>query len=758
MSSNYSYQTYHTTNQMEIPFGSRSGAASYQGSPCPIQMNFGRVHGMSPARGSVTIDGDSNIPVGQKKTIQIGGSVFQGILIKADKAISMEEGTTTHFDLVDTRDSLHDINIFGQFNMMEDDGKWYHIYPSEWRKQKRRIIRKIKKEEFDTLDGSVTLEYSSDNVKLYSAFTLLTSLAKAYKFTWSGSKIAVKILKSSRPENLDWNRGKKVIEVISDIIDKNNLQFTTWGDVHVHITLRGFNDNAFLNRLLTDNLCTFPHFIGGEKGSELNEKGRRVVIIGGHNQYEATYPAVQNWNKKFTASLCLNNWILEGFLLAYGLTLRSKLKDLPTAWHDPEKWKEKPRNDMTIEEYIKEICFKVYVVDFEHPGAFSVEEPGEMLVTEEKWDWDKDKYDIDSTLTHTKYKFYDKDPFRVLFSSSFPVSKNLVTDSERQMHVYSLYKDLFKKGQTNPWDFDTEDWVPIGDGVSLETESVIWKSTGEEMYRIRLVFSEIQILNILPPEQADDQTKAGQTDSYGPMKIAAVISIDRELYKFIKGEQGNTPRIREQKHTIDKLKRSFTFQVPNANDEDAVDMLTFEEQPILSAYFRDSSDIDSLVKADEISERIASQLLNHELITSSGSLTFDQEVGFMCDGIIDSVNTSFSVDNGIQEIINLTSEVNDLQQPALFDINIHSRFKDVKQQVAELRDKKAVEAIMKDWKSKQQAVGNPDVNNHIGGQASWIDRSNVLGSDDSVKVEISASQLDQEDEFLEGELLVFKAP
>lgn len=757
----YTYSLFYRTLNLPVPVGSRNVAGTFGGTPCPMNINFGRVHGASPARGSVQFIGSYNVQAGSQQSLQIGNSEFIGLVVIADTTDDMENGMTTKFELVDMRDRLHDKNVYGQLNMMDDDGKFYHIRIDHdpdsrgrvpqgvgqegkyWDFQIKTIVRNVKPNDFQTLDDSVDMEFQSANTKLYSGFTILSTLATMFNFEFSASSMAYNILKYSRPENLDWNKGVKIIDAIQSVIEKNGLQMTAWGPKpHIHITLRGFNDNPFLNRILSADPCTFPFFTGGQKGQELNDKGRHVTIIGERNKWEDKYAAIPNWNKKFTLAVCLG-WELSAVLTANELTLHSKLGDLPSEWHDPEKWKGKPRNELTIEEYIKEICFRVFVVDYSTPVG--VDENGEV---HELYDPEDGTYYTDPA-DGPLYNFYDKDPFEKddqerRYSSPYPLAPELVSDSERQTHVYTSYKKIRVKGWIDPFDMDTEQLVAQADGVSVDVETRANLYSSEEEYRIRLIFSDMRFVITLPPENTLPQDREKLTN-YNSDRVVAVLAFEQDVYKYSKGEQSELPRIREKRQTVAKLRKNYLYG---------------EEVPLLSAYYRDEEEFDNATSmADDIADCIADQLLYHEMITTTGVMNFDQECGFMCDGVIESVSTTFDENNGVAEVLNLTSEANDPSISGIvIGVPVKSKFKDYNEIVAHERNQRAI-AAMRDWKNKQQIQYNAaNASDKIAQGNNWIDRSNQLGSDNAIQVRILAGTVETEEEFFAGELLVLGRP
>lgn len=758
----YTYSLFYHTLNIPVPSGSRNVAGTYGGTPCPISINFGRVHGPSPARGSIQFIGAYNVPTGTIQSLQIGNTEFVGLVTSVNRTTDVVEGETTKFELVDMRDRLHDKNVYGALNMMDDDGKFYHIRFDHdrdsrgrlpnlsgqngyyWDNQIKTIVREVKKNDFKTLDETVDMEFQSANAKLYSAFTILNTLATQFNFEWSASGMANNILKYSRPENLDWNKGVKIIDAIESVIEKNGLQMTAWGEKpHIHITLRGFNDNPFLNRILSAPPCTFPFFIGGEKGQELNDKGRHVTIIGERDRWEDQYAAIPNWNKKFTLQVCLG-WELSAVLMANDLTLQSKLGDMPAEWHDPELWKNgKKRNELTIEEYVKEICFKVFVVDLSTPVGTT-----DDGVVHELYDPEDESYFTDPA-DGPEYNFYDKEPFEKddqerRYSTTCPISSELISDSERQIHAYASYRKIRMKGWIDPFDGDTTHLVSQGDGVSIDVQTRANLYSSEEEYRVRLIFSDMKYMITLPPQNTNPLDKEKLT-SYSHDRIVVQLALEQQVYKFSKGEQSELPRIREKRQTVSKLRKNYLFG---------------EEVPLLSAYYRDEPEFDNATAtADEIAERIADQLLYHEAITTTGAMNFDQECGFMCDGIIETVNTTFDQNNGVTETLNLTSEANDPSiTGVIIGVPVKSKFKDYNEIVANENAIKRIDA-MRDWKNKQVAAFNgANQQDKLASGNNWIDRSNVLGSDNAVQVRITESKINTEEEFLSGELFVLGRP
>lgn len=364
---------YNSMPGLVSPIGSRASAVVYPGQICPQSAEFGYTHGPAPAIGSIKFTSEVVIPLGQNVMIQIGQSAFFGILHRGLKDYSTRSGRSTTYTMSDWRDRLHDIHHFAQYNMGDDKGRRWHILPKFWRTQQRTFITSVETLEQMTERQELT-EYDLDLYDtcpfLFSAFSILAYLALRYDFTFTWTEYAGEFLFRTYPVDLNWNTGKKVIDCIDEVLNQCNLQFTAFGNLNLHITRKGFPETYFEQVLQAGliNLCQLQGQVDSSLGAELNDKGRRITILGSNNKHEYWYPCLPDWNPLYTWDMVNDSGgLFSTLLIKYGLTRLDTMSRLPYRWQDRQTFNGKKRNDMTIGDYIEQIPFKVYRVDFGFP-------------------------------------------------------------------------------------------------------------------------------------------------------------------------------------------------------------------------------------------------------------------------------------------------------------------------------------------------------------------------------------------------------
>lgn len=631
----------------------------FPGAVCPSSCNFGRVHGSSPARGSVTFKGQVTTPIAQQVTIQVGASVFFGFAIKGETTASSRTGANTTFSLVDYRDRLLDVNHKAQYNMIDEHGAWWHILPEQWFTQVPTYVRKLNSisdfEEEQELPND--LNELTGCMPMLTAGALINYLAFLYHFTVSSSSSAGQKLSKHYPENLDFNSGRKVAECLDAILEKSNLQWTVWGNLNIHITEKGVADNLFEQQLLAGNvnLCALEGYIDASIGHELNDKGRRVVVVGGREQHETWFPCRADWNQEaWTWDLCNNvGFTLSALLAANGLTELNQLKDLPERFHDkttidglekPVRHNGKKRNDMAIKDYIEQICWKVYRVDFGFPlkedNPDAITPAFTDLDTEEAFDWEdwNTAGPFDSAQVDTVH----------------PTSSHLPSDATRQFFVKASSRKLHNKGQRDADEFAKGIFAYINDGASLDQHEYIVTSGDfncKKLHRVCVQFSDRKFSGtaVLNANQAPDFTVK-------PDQVYIKLSLDTDVYIYTSGEEPGTERVREIVRNYPDLRKSFIDEV---------------EVPLLSQNILDE-DFLNHVFADDIAKVIAQRLLSHEFITTAGHITFRGSAGFMPSGIIESVNVTFDAKTGTREVINFTNTLSDDRIPNFFSVERRS--------------------------------------------------------------------------------------
>jgi len=649
---NRSYSLYSPST---IPAASRASARTFGGVICPEKAEFGYVHGTSAARGTITYSSVSTPRAGENVQIQVGQSVFHGICVKVERSFTMQSGGSTTISLVDMRDRLHDEIYAAQYNMMDQDGNWYHIIPFDgWYNQTPIYTHSLKSIEDFSKEQEIQEpinEISTEDMPLLSGKTLLNEFASRYDFTYSATEYADQRLKEGYPNNLDFNpNGGKVIDWIDTICSKLNLQFTCWGDLHMHITSRGVPDNEFDEKMLAGNFdpCEMKGFFSGNIGAELNESGRIVHVIGSRNQHEAWYPCYPLWNYEAWTDKIINQtgFALSSLLISKGLTESDLLGSTGVPYREPDDKKLGGRkiNEMTIGDYIKNVCFKSYVVDFGTPlKDLSSEKTRLFGILDEKFEFKGQLFGYIENIHWLKDK-EKKDTVN-------PISQSLVSDSGRQFLVKATSRKFNSKGVLEKDFFEAGEFSIIDDGVSLEIQESISKGLSgdhNKIYKAILNFSERKYLAYFLENKVKNESFWFSV----PDKVYVLLSIDSEMYHRYSGDDSGIPRSRPIIKSVPELRRRYIYGV---------------EQSIMAVDFKTSS-YDNDVYPNDIAREISEDALSHESITASGSLSFTTISGFYPSGIVDSVNITFDSKQGVNETINFTNAYNNdrirvIQQP-----------------------------------------------------------------------------------------------
>lgn len=669
--SNYT-QFVQYANQTRIVYGSRSSATVYPGAICPESARFGRVHGPSPATGEITFRGQVSVPAAQVIVINIGTAVFHGIATKVETDVSIAHGTSTRVRVVDMRDKLADRIVFAQFNMIDDTGRWWHIMPSDWSQQLRRYVKKLQtiSDFSDTQTIQSNINTLSGSAQLISAWNLLLYLARTFGFEVSAEDGARSKLRKHYPENLDWNSGKKVNEAIEEILSRDNLQFTAWGNLTIHVTEKGVPVNPLEQAIVAGsiNLCNFGNFVEASIGTELNDKSRRVSVIGGRNRYEAYYPCLPDWSPEFTANLCEDGWELSELLQRLNITALNKLKDMPGKYQDfdirggvqiENKHAEKNRGDMTIRDYIENLCFKAYRVDFSTPLWLVDEDLGSQPPIQDfnflkmtsvsnrnvtgvfnygAWKGTRNQQAIESSIMDSRY----------------PLSSHMPSDSNRQFVVNGISRKLHVKGIRTQEQFLRGTFTYLNDGVSLQIENYVLNypndpNHGREFWRVTVMLSEKKMAgDIIAGVGPNGQPLT--IHRFSPDQIYIRTSIDMDVFKYTQGQGQNNPRSRERIINYNNLFKSFIYA---------------QEQALITQNYPNSG-FSNGVKANEIASQLAQRALNHEFLTTAGNIKFRTQAGFMASGIIESVETTFDSKSGTNETINFTNVQNDERNVSFF--------------------------------------------------------------------------------------------
>ena len=648
----------------------RAKAQTFAGVICPRTIDYGFIHGPKAAIGSMSVDGVMQFPMSSQITFQVGASVFNGYTHHTEVKYDEGDAEVTSVSISDWRDRLSDDYVYGAFNIYEESGRVWHVLPADW-KTNRRIYVSRELEQFDFLaiqnqPPNVNILRNIAKQGLFSASTIVNVLSNLFNFNWTADPMVHNILQRHYPRDVNWMNGTSGAEALQQVVESCGLQYTASGTKDIYISLRGFTNSFFLNAFLNGfNVFCATGAESGARGEELDEKGRRVTIIGARNKYQYAFPCRANWNPNWTAQLIFNNTLLSGFLRNHGLTLSDKVWQLPANFHDFETWNSNDsllgagavaglhgtRNNMTIKEYIDKIVFKSYVVDFSHvarnivtvnPGPptadlipfdnFTLSNiPGAAPTNLAAWD----------VLGAWQFPFNKHNP---QINSHWPISNHLVTEFNTNFITLATSKLL---DENNPGVISQQNTLtPIIKGVGIEQEEIIDAATGRSSFRVRINFDEYQVYDNGP-------NIFWTLGSFEPDKILVHLSLDAEIYNMTTGDMTPSFKVRTQKIDVPNLYRAFL---------DGNEVSVLAETFVIALANQGVAPAVAKVRADDLAKRIAYNVLNHNATNKAGYLNYEDAAGHQCDGAITSVSVKFDDESGIRETINFTSEKLDSRQ------------------------------------------------------------------------------------------------
>lgn len=667
------------------------------GMPCPTNIRYSKLVGTNPAIAELSYDKDDLIgytmpDFGDDIMIQIDNSTYYGFLFRKEEASSDESGDTdVKFELVNWIDRLNDFYIFGAFNIIEQDGKTWHLLPKKWATQERIYVTKeLEQYNFDVVQNIIDDPTSAAisvvaKKNLLSSATILNMICGMIAthlgypvISWSAlNTTVVNILKKSKPVNIDWQDGVTLLEALGQLLAKTNMTFVAGPFGTINIVLKGFPDYPFFQDFLNGVITMCPlDGIESSRGEEVNEEGRAVLLIGEKNKYQYVIPCRPDWNyDQWNFQFCYDRFKLHTILKDLSLTTFHKLKDMPIAYRDNSTWTENDdgfgkgawstkstRNEMQINEYIDKICFHSYRLD-----CSSFVDDFKMLADEE--DEGTGKYPfagayqtgafgtLDSYRTMPDGAIHTYDPITGLWSGMFDLttypweqvdpaiwnnyhsfwnpSQKLVTDSNVRAIAFCTNRKIVP-GEDRPI-IEQMFFIPTKD-FTLDIEEKLDDTTNKIKYIVRAIFNSPKyILTML--EKFDDPLY------YKPDHILVMISFDREIYTYQKGDTTGI-KSRMKKYPIKNLHRAFVNGI---------------EKYILAENFqKDLRDagvptVINPVLAPKIAEKIADMLLFHLAVVNTGSITFEDMAGHECDGIVESVNVTFNDESGVTEIVNFSN-------------------------------------------------------------------------------------------------------
>jgi len=674
---------------------------------CPVSISYNKTHGPSAPIANVSYDLGLHSVVRAYTPVKPVNVLLTTVSINCDRSdfygfVTTAEITTDDssgkeiltLSIAEWRDRLHDYFVFGAFNMIESNGVCWHIMPGHYNTQvKSYITKELDQVDFDELQNLSTATGAIEVVskdRLLSAATIMNMIALQFSFNWTADSVVMNVLMKSKPFNIDWQQGVSGADALEDLLSRMNMRWTTSGTNTVVVTLKGSTTNLFFEQFLDfrKRMCSYNGRYASA-GEEINEQGRNILIVGERNRYQFVFPCQMDWNPRFTFRLCYDGWSLAKLLDDNNLTPLSKIKDLPPAYHDKKIWHQnadgfgggntpggghpnkKLRMEMPIYQYIKDVCFKSYRIDFGHTcrdvklNAAEINSSAGSVRTIDKrflrsWPSTEDQHKekpineypfnypgrfLDGAIvTPTTPPYYDGTPYDGTptggfyyndYNSLWPLSQSLVTDSNVQFYVLHTTRKILANNMT-PFE-EQRFFVPTNDGVSLESHEIIMPNTGQMEYYMRLVFSDIQFRLL-------DLADWKQPNKIEPDAILAVISLDKEIYMHEQGIKTG-PKVRTQKHAVKSLYQSFVdeLEVIFLAENYQWDMAKGGTVPAMRPVY-----------ARDIAKKIADHLLFHFAINKMGSMRFNHTASHQPDGVIENISVNFSDSDGISETVNFS--------------------------------------------------------------------------------------------------------
>lgn len=696
----------------------RSAARIMSGAVCPESIEIGFVHGSAPAVASMTFDVTVYPALAQQKTLQIGNASFFGVCISWTKSVNMNSGITTQVVLEDMRTRLHDKYVYMQINMLDSEGRWFHLFPDDWETQIKTFVSELNKEKIKIPPKDVELAKGLCGGTAISTKSIIKYLAATFNFSFSADDKADDMLETTFPDNVDHNNGSKVIDVLQQLLSRFGLQMTFWGNLHCHITLKGYTESVFVNQLARGGataICSLPNSEDGSIGVEINDRGRKCTIIGGRNKYQAMYAAIPDWNPKWSLSMAISGELGAATIMGLGLTELDKLEDMPAEWQDDTKINNVKRNEMTIKDYLNTIVGRVYRLNF----AAETDKFGNFVTG------------IDLGLN-----CYTNTTKEDCVNSEYPVSESLVEDSERNFFSWGTFRDHNTKQQYPPiilgkWPVEDER-VILADG-SIESQETYNPLTCRCEYIVRISYNEVRYTRL--GDIKPDEPGLGLVVE----RPAVCIATDREFFIYKKNPNDNAVRSREIKKNVSYLRKGFIMEI---NEEEGG--YEFTEKPMLQNNF---VALANTITADEIAPIIADQTVVEEVTKTAGHINFDNTAGFRPDGIIDSVKVSVNSQINIKETVNFTTSYLDFDSlPVITEFKPLQKFENEKD-VADRELRMRGRAMILAEKAKNAIRGlltRIYGDKTIEGQ-DRVGMSNSVGDNGYVKVEVPATEWRSED-------------
>jgi hypothetical protein len=367
---------------------------TYYGSSPIKAMTLSQSWGINPATAELVCVGTQAPALDEEMWLTIGGTTWFG-RVKGYQTKTDESGVVTVLRLIDNRDKLMQSMIFAQFNMQDENGIWFHLFPgSSWAYQDKF---------YPGIYINGKLIWEPDPL---TPNTIIGYILDGTGFGYQSTSAEVQTILNnhlSLCHGLDWNLGKKRGLALLEVCDKLGLSFAIDSD-DPNLIIIG-RKGATVN-YLTGN------FTSHAEGLERIFTDDLVTVVGEPNIYEITdAPLYPDWPSAW-------DFITGGdaALLALLRTINPSdplsvtVEDMPNNYHDDETHAGYERNAMLAMDYAITIPYKVYKLNLGtaiilngHASTYSDLMPiHERLVS-----------DVD-TQVKVQYTGYTSDPHRPL--------------------------------------------------------------------------------------------------------------------------------------------------------------------------------------------------------------------------------------------------------------------------------------------------------------------------------------------------------
>ena len=314
---------------------------TYYGNSAIKSMILTRSWGINPATAEVVCVGAAHPALDSEVYLTIGGTTWFG-RVKGSQVHTGADGVTTLIRLVDNREVLMQSCVFGRFNMMDDDGSFYHMLPLEdWYYQRRSSVYTSGMPPF------AVIAY----ILMDTPFGILVHSSAARDLLVRGSTVI---------PNLDWNHGKKRGTALMEVCDA----------VGLHFAISDTNPNAILigQKGESPNPLT-GNFIEHAHGNERIFVDNFIVIVGDPNIYELTdMPLYPDWPEDWNEYVWDDRKLLKALRdidsdNPWTATVESFAEYYGYQYLDERTFSGYPRSEMLVGDYIEAVPFKVYALD-----------------------------------------------------------------------------------------------------------------------------------------------------------------------------------------------------------------------------------------------------------------------------------------------------------------------------------------------------------------------------------------------------------